>query len=581
MDKDAKIVDMVIDHFNAAKDSRSDNVDKWKRWYDLYRSKSPTRSDSEGKSNIFIPMTFTAIETITPRLVSGYMNSTEPPISVIPRGEEDIEKAESFEQLLTYQFEQINFPAKLLNYYKQCLIYGTSVIKVFWDLDTVYSQFDRPNFEVLDLYDFYVDPTAVTIDDARFCIHRSYISKEELESKRDVPGFKNINKVSGEDLSRDSESAPKYEEYGDFEQELDDDIKRDIEILEYWEDDRIIVVANQKTLICDKKNPFEHKRKPFVAIKLIPVPNEFYGIGIIEPIEGLQNELNTKHNQRLDNVNLILNQMWTVLRGAIDDYDQLKSRPGGIITVNDMGGIKPLVVPDATMGAYREELSCMDRIKETTGATELIQGMSQQGQKDMTATEVTIKTKQASTRIDFYYKLMAETGLRGLGNMFIALDQQFIKEEQVVRIMNDRSASFIHIDPENISGRFDVTVNPEPMLLNRNEELNKYISAFGMGQSVEGFNPIPVLKEAYKKLQIPKKITNDVFELPEQIMDFRQDQLKQQEIAAKMQQDQQLQTGQMDQFQPQGQMPSPNEIPQDFGSAGSQPLPNMMMGGME
>ena len=58
------------------------------------------------------------------------------------------------------------------------------------------------------------------------------------------------------------------------------------------------------------------EEKPFIKIVDTIDPHNFYGIGEIEPIEHLQHELNTIRNMRMDNINLIINRMWTVKNSA-------------------------------------------------------------------------------------------------------------------------------------------------------------------------------------------------------------------------------------------------------------------------
>ena len=83
-----------------------------------------------------------------------------------------------------------------------------------------------------------------------------------------------------------------------------EELEKAVELLEYWEDDRVVTIANRAVIIREAKNPFYHGKKPFVHIINNVVPHEFYGLGEVEPLERLQHELNAKRNQRLDAVNL-------------------------------------------------------------------------------------------------------------------------------------------------------------------------------------------------------------------------------------------------------------------------------------
>jgi hypothetical protein len=89
--------------------------------------------------------------------------------------------------------------------------------------------------------------------------------------------------------------------------------------------------------------------------RYIPVQHELYGIGIPEVSESLQEELNAVRNQRMDNVNLIINRMFIANKYADIDFDQLVSYPGNIILTNDVTAVQPLDTRDITKSAYMEE----------------------------------------------------------------------------------------------------------------------------------------------------------------------------------------------------------------------------------
>ena len=476
--KGKKLVDRVVDNFEKASDARRAFEERWKRYYDLYRCR-PKPQREETRANIFVPEIYTTIETLTPRLVSNFLNTSKPIVQILGREESDMDNALASEKLLSYQFERMSLPLKLVNFYKQALIYGTSIGKVYWDYSSEHDEKgyeiikrDEPAFDVLNLFDFFVDPEAVDIDDARFCIHRSYLSVDELKKRESAGIYKDVDllKTNGSFLSSIDNGD---DDPWDKNDALDE---RNIEILEYWENDRVITVADRCVVLRDTPNPFHHNRKPFVRLIFVPVPFEFYGVGVIEPIEGLQLELNTKRNQRLDNVNMVLNRMWLLQRGALDDLRQLHSRPGGVIVVNDLNGLQPLPSPDVTSSSYQEEEKIKNDIQNTSGVSDYIRGS--QSNDRHTATEVRIKSEQSNTRFDFNFKLMAEMGLKRIAQLVIKLDQQFIDEERTIRIIGKEGVKFVKIAPEEIAGEFDLIPNVDPMRIDESEKRQQMMTLY-------------------------------------------------------------------------------------------------------
>ncbi len=454
-----ELINAVVERYTHSEQNRSERESKWEQMYNLYRMRTfPSRDETV--SRIFIPEVYTVIETLLPRLIASFINTSKPYVTVLGRNAEDHEHAKAAEKLLQYQFECMEFPLKLVDFYKQALIYGTSIAKVIWD-----NVKDEPFVEVVDIRDIFVDPDAQDVDTARWIFHRSFVEREYLERHKDIYGLKDkdideISYAKGETIYRTDDND-----------EYDNRIEDGIEILEYWTDDRLITIANRTHLLRDIDNPFAHQKKPFVRVVHTPIPFEFYGMGAIEPIAGLQLELNTKRNQRLDNVNFVINRMWMAQRGAIDDERQLVSRPGGIIVVNDIAGVQPLPTPDVTASSYEEEKLIKLDIQNVSGISDYIRGLPTSNRE--TATEIQIKTTQASNRFEFTFKLMAEMGIKRIAEMILLLDKQFLEEEKVIRVLKSDGVNFEPIYPEQLDKDYDLIPAVDPIQLTKKETMEK------------------------------------------------------------------------------------------------------------
>lgn len=82
-----------------------------------------------------------------------------------------------------------------------------------------------------------------------------------------------------------------------------------------------------------------------------------YPAGDVEQSGGLQEEINKIANQRLDNVDLVLNKRYFVRRGSMTDLDALiRNTPGGGVMMNDPEkDVKVLSTDDVTSSAYQEQ----------------------------------------------------------------------------------------------------------------------------------------------------------------------------------------------------------------------------------
>lgn len=503
---DTKILHKVLSDFDRAEKSRQPREDAWRRWYKLYRSYVDEKEKLQRphRSNLFIPYVFSIVETVVPRLISNVFAS-RPYIGVLPVNEFSVEKAKAHENLLDYQLNQkIGIVSLAVSWFKEALLYGTSILKVGWEYEEGEVWTEKPSLEVfgvpigtqrvketqvikddplvehIDLWDFYIDPEATDIDDARYCIHRVYRDLEHLRRMEEIGIYSNIDKVvkSFSDQSYDIGVAQRLSDIG---MQSNDGQSGKIELLEYWRDDRVVVVANRAVVIRNEENPYYHRKKPFVRLVDTLVPHEFYGIGEIEPLEHLQYELNSLRNQRMDNINIIINKMWKIQRGADIDPKQLQSRPGGIIEVDEMDDVQELEMDDVTGNIVENVIEMIRRdMDNAVGVYDYARGETTDRRE--TATTASILSTAANERFKLKITIIEDLGLRRLGQLLIQNNQQFITTERAIRILGKDGFQIITIRPEDIRGQFDVMPlgsSIEPVV-NKNNRLQNFINLYNV-----------------------------------------------------------------------------------------------------
>ena len=207
-----------------------------------------------------------------------------------------------------------------------------------------------------------------------------------------------------------------------------------VEVLEYWDRDKIFVIGAKNTVLKEEDNPFGGIL-PFIMARYIPVQHELYGIGIPEVAESLQEELNDVRNQRMDNVNLIINRMWIANKYADIDFDSLISYPGNVILSNDVDALKPLDTRDVTKSAYMEEEIIKHDMDMATG--EYGPGRGEPAQRRETATGI-VRLQQASNiRFDTIVKMLEFTVLRSIAKVFLWLDYHFLSPADFAKIVGE------------------------------------------------------------------------------------------------------------------------------------------------
>ena len=436
IERDKEPSKYVVNLYDSTKQWRTPYESRWKRFYKLYRSWLDITSMLY-KSNIFVPYIFSIVESVVPKMLGTIFN-TRPIISVIPRKGASEGMSSLLERLLEYQFdeEQLELFSKILEFFKETAVYGTAFAKIipkFNDDDAV--SFNYIDLEPLDLFNVFPDYRAKSIRRMKYIITLSYVDYEELQRLYEQGFYENVPELLEHTESMANVDSLKKERLGSvgiLDEYGFDSNRQIVEVLEYWDRDKIIVVGAKDFVLKVEDNPFGGLL-PFIMSRYIPVQHELYGVGIPEVSETLQEELNSVRNQRMDNVNLIINRMWIANKYADIDFDNMISYPGNIILSNDVDAIKPVDTRDITKSAYMEEDIIKRDIDNATGEWEYSRGATPPRRE--TATGI-VRLQQASNiRFDTVVKMFEFTVLRSMAKMFLWLDYHFLPPEEFAKIV--------------------------------------------------------------------------------------------------------------------------------------------------
>jgi hypothetical protein len=480
---DKDVLSYVINRKDALQKAREPYIDKFSRYYRMYRSmieEGAIKKDENGNvigANLFIPYVYNIVETVTPRVVNT-MFASRPYIGLVSVDDKFSENANVMTNLLDYQLCNVQSFITIAAYcIKSALIYGTGITKQVWKLKTRKTKsrqpmvdngitigynvvekavidYDDPVINYVDVFDFYIDPSAASIDEAPDCIHEYPRTMKELEGMVK-------NNVFPEAKLKDIKPGAENFKTG-VQQRLDDvGLSSDnidgaddkVKIWEYWTDDEFVMIANETVVLVNEENPYWHHRKPFARVVDIPVPGEFYGIGEIEPVEYLQRELNTTRKQRMDNINIIINKMYKILRSANIDPDQLVSRPGGFVEVDNPDDLTEITFTDVTQSAYNEEQVIKADMDKTDGVYDYTRGAPSNRRE--TATTATIMSDSSNERFKLKILLMEQMWLVPLGKQLASLNQQYYDKDKLISLVRDNEIFSVSVTPDLLSGEFE------------------------------------------------------------------------------------------------------------------------------
>ena len=448
---------------------------------ELYRSYI-NPANYPNKARVFDPRVFRVIETVTPRMVAN-----EPSGSFYPQEKGDMGVAHILNSLIKYDWRRADMFPKLVNFVKSMLIFGTAFGRCYWDFreedkvrmkpknvngrmvwtptskETVkVTAFDGPNFECLNIYDCFPDPNATNMENMRWFIYRRFRTIDELESENETRGgeyYKNLDKLK-ELMNVDKENKKgKSTEPTDLNfrehrrimlstQEYigEDESNPDIVILRrFTKDSWCDYIPEYDLIIREIDNPYFHGLIPIVYGVDYPYPGDLFGMGEIEPIERIQRAINAVLNQRLDNVQLTLNTMWKVKKGAGVDMHTIISKPGNVITANDIDGIQQVATPDVTGGTFVQTMNYLtSSLQNGSGITDYTTGINDSSNTaNSTATGTRLIQQEANAQFKLKLQLFNHMVIQPIANQWKDLRVQYTTEEQNLRIIGSEAIDYL------------------------------------------------------------------------------------------------------------------------------------------
>lgn len=450
-------------------------------------------------ARVFDPRIFRVIETITPRMVA-----TEPTGSFYPVESGDTVTNQILNALIKYDWRRAVMFPKLVMFVKSLLLFGTAFGRTHWDYreceksqmepktingkitwspknikKKTYTEYDGPNFEVLNIYDCFPDPNATSLDNMRWFIYRMFKTLDELEKENDARGgeyWKNLSELrrlvddkTKQDKGRSKGYQPSDINYREHRrvmlstQELHGEDQSNPEfvvLVRYTKDRWVFSIPEYGLIIRDVENPYFHGQLPIIYGVDYPYPGELYGMGEIEPIDRIQRAINAVLNQRLDNVQLTLRTMWKVKKNSDVDMHTLVSAPGNIVTTGDMDAVEPIQVPDVTGATFVQTMSYLtSAMQNGSGITDYTVGLDTGANtKNETATGVRLIQQEANAQFKLKIQLFNHMVIERIANQWKDLRIQYTTESQKVRILGHSEVKYLKEKTE--LARTDMEGNP-------------------------------------------------------------------------------------------------------------------------
>lgn len=155
-----------------------------------------------------------------------------------------------------------------------------------------------------------------------------------------------------------------------FKKTTEDPLNEPLEVLERWDNDKVITVIQRVKVI--RNEPNEFSCIPFLSVNWWDIPNSFWGLGLGRVIGVEQRVQAGLINACLDLASLIVNPMFVRSRAANIQEQQIRQRIGGIITVDGevTKALTLLEQPTIPAEVVNQIPMSQARVESTTGASQ-------------------------------------------------------------------------------------------------------------------------------------------------------------------------------------------------------------------
>lgn len=510
-----------------------------KRYYNFREDFTTSQSTAQDvpRANIGVPLAAETVDTADARAYDTFFRSV-PYGKVWGREETDDYKAGIVQAVTDYQMQNRNIPIVAHKILRDAFKYGLGVGKLSFKKEMkrlpvpktilgipvgiTYEDrvvMESPDLTHVHIQDIFFPRDSVSPDAAEGIIHRTWETKQKIKAAKDGLGMplydtSRLDEVE-EGGSKDSD-AELQTEYSTRQIDRGALAKDDkVELLEYtgllpediaevlverffpgqdpYADWIVTVVAGNDNPLRVEPNPYLTNRRMYLFCKVIDDPGYLTGISIIEFVERLGLTIDELYNIVLDNMNFVLNKQYYINELAGIDESDVVSSPGKVIRgkrpFNEAMGV--IQTPDISQSVFIVLNMLLGHYKEYTGITQTVLGATGPGRE--TATEIAAIVRSSGTRLGQFERMIEDTLMRPLFELWTVLNQQFLTQEFVIRVFKDGQPVYPKVAPEDIQGVFDFRFEGA----SRSESIALLTGQIMQMLQINATQPVPIFDPIY------------------------------------------------------------------------------------
>ena len=473
-----------------------DEVDAWLRVLDG----DQTINAKRGRSKLVPRLARRQAEWRYAALSEPFL-STDDLFNTSPQTFEDKESAVQNGLLLNYQLNcRMDKVAFIDEYVRTAVDEGTVVVRVGWEFEEdkrkVYEDImevqvvagpdgqpiqqevktgektktktitikNQPVLTVCDYNNLVLDPTCEgDIEKANFAVYSFETSLSELKKDGRYKNLDDINFESASILAEPDHAVNSDDDSFTFQ----DKARKKVIAREYWGfwdiDDTEEVKPFVATWVGDtfirmEENPYPDKKLPFVLVQYLPRRKNIYGEPDAALIEDNQKIVGAVTRGIIDIIGRSASGQQGIRKDALDVTNARKFERGEDYKFN--ANVDPRqafhmeVYPEIPRSAL-EVLNMQNNDAEAlTGVKAFTQGISGQA-LGVTATGIR-SALDATSKRELGILRRLSNGLNRIGRKVISMNSEFLDDEEIVRITNEK---FVAINRNDLGGMYDIKLN--------------------------------------------------------------------------------------------------------------------------
>lgn len=480
--EDGKVKTFVEDVLRENEDAMRAVYLKWRLANHLLRGNSVVPTPV---ADVHVPEVQKALEVKVPRLVDGVLDHDKP-FQVKGMDEADKENEEVMEAFLQWQLRQMRFDRKVEPAARSMDTYQVAVMKMRWHREWTTRKkrklekntgkngsvaykvqvqeiiewvYDGPKGDLVDPFDFIIDPFCADKRDATYIGDRMFMTLEEIEHQaelgtyskkgarelRESRGTKRDQRRGGGDFTTASSVGKMARSITGttpaFRQSNSGGAEK-IEVVELWcaynisheengkAEECVLTVAKSggsQVLLQARRNPYDRKVRPYAIARSAKEGWDFFNQSPLDAAVRLNEEMDRHRATALRsseiNVSMVMAPAGSDLPDNLNDVV-----PGRIF--KGVGNLETFTIPDTSASSIRQQEVIRQDIEDVTGASRLLQG----GEGGNTALEVDVRSRESNKRIAGEIRNLGDL-LDDALEIMSAFNMQFLIPETKFRVL--------------------------------------------------------------------------------------------------------------------------------------------------